>query len=68
VADINDIVIDPLRQFGEPIVRDRGVRTEIIAEQVRAGEPLNVIADFYELPVSQVESAVRYELIRAAAA
>lgn len=62
VADIEDVVIHPLRQFGEPVVRS--VRTEIIAEQVRAGEPIDTIAGFYELPRSSVEAALRYELVR----
>jgi len=62
VSAIQDVVVDPLRQFGEPVVRS--VRTEIIAEQVRAGESMEAIADIYELDRKLVEAAVRYELIR----
>lgn len=62
VSTIKEVVIDPLRQFGEPVVRS--VRTEIIAEQVRAGESMDAIADIYELDRKLVEAAVRYELIR----
>src|SRR5205823_14655131 len=62
VAEIEQVVIDPLRQFGEPVVRS--VPTEVIAEQVRAGEPIDVIAELYELPRASVEAAVRYELLR----
>lgn len=62
VSAIKEVVVDPLRQFGEPVVRS--VRTEIIAEQVRAGESLDAIADIYELDRKLVEAAVRYELIR----
>jgi uncharacterized protein (DUF433 family) len=62
VSAIQDVVLDPLRQFGEPVVRS--VRTEVIAEQVRAGEPIDAIAAIYELPRTWVEAAVRYELIR----
>lgn len=65
-ADISEVVIDPLRGFGEPSVR--GVRTDIIAELVRAGDPPDMIAELYELPRSTVDAAVRYELLRAAAA
>ena len=36
VKDVPHVFLDPLRQFGEPVVRS--VRTEIIAEQMRAGE------------------------------
>lgn len=65
VAGINDVVVDPLLGFGEPVVR--GVRTEIIRELVQAGESQDAIAEVYELPRESVEAAVRYELLRAAA-
>jgi uncharacterized protein (DUF433 family) len=60
--DLRHVVIDPLRQFGEPVVRS--VPTEIIAEQIRAGDPLEMIAELYELTPDQVLSAIRYELLR----
>jgi len=65
VAGIDEVVVDPLRGFGEPTVRS--VRTEIIAELVQAGESQDSIAATYELERSVVEAAVRYELLRAAA-
>lgn len=64
VAAINEVVVDPLVGFGEPVVR--GVRTEIIRELVQAGESQDAIAEVYELPRAAVEAAVRYELLRAA--
>lgn len=60
VADIEDVIIDPLRQFGEPVVRS--VRTEVIAEQLRAGETVDGIAELFSLPRGLVEAAIRYEL------
>jgi uncharacterized protein (DUF433 family) len=54
------VLIDPLRGSGEPVVRN--VPTEIIAELVRAGDPPEMIADLYELPIDDVNAAVRYEL------
>ncbi len=65
VHDIEQVVIDPLRGFGEPVVR--GVRTEVIAELVRAGDTPEMIADLYDLDRSTVDAAVRYELLRGAA-
>jgi len=65
VADIAEVVIDPLRAFGEPVVRS--VPTEVIAELVRAGDSVDMIAELYELPRATVDAAVRYELHRAAA-
>lgn len=64
ISDIEHVVIVPLRGFGEPVVR--GVRTEIIRELLQAGETADQIAEVYELPRSQVDAAVRYELLRAA--
>jgi uncharacterized protein (DUF433 family) len=62
VATLDHVWLDPLRQFGEPVVRS--VPTEVIAEQVRAGERQHTIAQLYELSDEQVEQAVAYELIR----
>ena len=64
--DLRQVVMDPLRQFGEPVVRS--VPTEVIAEQVRAGDPPEMIMELYELTRSQVDAAIRYELLRAKAA
>lgn len=65
VTDLEDVVIDPLRGFGEPVVRN--VRTEVIGELVRAGDSPDMIAEMYELPRATVDAAVRYELLRSAA-
>lgn len=62
--DDREVVMDPLRQFGEPVVRS--VRTEIIAELIRAGDSPEMIADLYELTPAQVDAAIRYELRKAA--
>lgn len=62
LPDIRHVVMDPLRQFGEPVVRS--VPTEVIGEQVRAGDRIQMIAELYDLSTEEVEEAVRYELIR----
>lgn len=62
VANLASVFLDPLRQFGEPVVRS--VRTEVIAEQVRAGDHPSMIAELYELSEDEVLQAVRYELGR----
>lgn len=67
-VDIKQVVLDPLVSSGEPTLRGRGVRTEIIAELVRAGETPDSIAETYELPRADVDAAVRYELLRSHAA
>ena len=58
--------IDPSVAFGRPTVRRRAITTAVIAERFRAGEGITGIADDYELEVSEVEEALRYELPQAA--
>jgi uncharacterized protein (DUF433 family) len=62
-VDLDRVQIDPLRGFGEPVVR--GVRTEIINELFRAGETPDGIAETYELEPEAVLQALRYEARRA---
>ena len=62
LPELDRVVLDPLRQFGEPVVRS--VPTAVIAEQVRAGDRIAMIAELYELPEEEVEQAIRYELLR----
>lgn len=62
VANLEAVWLDPLRQFGDPVVRS--VPTEVIAEQVRAGDRISTIAELYELSEVEVEQAIAYELIR----
>lgn len=62
ITGVKEVVIDPLRQFGEPVVRS--VRTEVVAEQYRAGETVDGIGALFDLDRAQVEAALRYELIR----
>jgi len=62
LPDLDEVWLDPMRRFGEPIVRS--VPTAVIAEQIRAGDDEEMIADLYELSRRQVWQAIRYELLR----
>lgn len=62
-VDLDQVEIDPLRGFGEPVVRN--VRTEIIVELFRAGESPEGISETYELARESVLQALRYEFRRA---
>lgn len=64
--DLPHVFVDPLRGFGEPVVRS--VRTEIIAELFTAGDSAEMIAEMYDLKVAHVNEAVRFELSRRVAA
>jgi uncharacterized protein (DUF433 family) len=54
------VVLDPDHSFGEPTVSG-GVRTDVIAELVDAGEEPEQLAEIYSLPVGDIRHAVKYE-------
>lgn len=53
------VVIDPEYSFGSPTVR--GIRTEVIAELVEAGEDIDEVAEDFSLEAAEVRAAVAYE-------
>ncbi|MGQ0479728.1 MAG: DUF433 domain-containing protein [Pseudonocardia sp.] len=55
------IVLDPTRSFGEPTVPTVGVRTEIVAELVGAGEEPARVAEIYSISINDVEQVVDFE-------
>lgn len=55
------IVLDPTRSFGEPTIPGIGVRTEIVAELVAAGEEPARVAEIYSTSVTDVEQVVDFE-------
>jgi uncharacterized protein (DUF433 family) len=62
------IVLDPNRQFGQPIVTDAEVATEILYLAVKAGEcQRRDVANWYEVKESDVRDAMDFEEWLAAA-
>jgi uncharacterized protein (DUF433 family) len=59
-----EVVIDPDRRSGAPVVR--AVPTDVLAELIRAGEPIEWVARQYELSLDQVLDAWEYERSQAA--
>jgi uncharacterized protein (DUF433 family) len=59
-----EVIMDPARSFGQPVVRN--VRTDVVAEGYRAGASRDELADLYDLSPSQVDDAIRFELISGA--
>jgi uncharacterized protein (DUF433 family) len=53
------VKIDPQQRFGQPVVR--AVPTDVLAEQVRAGDPIESVAVAYQLSPDEVRQALRYE-------
>lgn len=53
------VVADPLRSFGSPTVGS--VRTDVVAEEVRAGAPLHFVANGFGISLREAAAAVEYE-------
>jgi uncharacterized protein (DUF433 family) len=55
------VVIDPLVRFGAATVH--GIPTQAIAEQVEAGDPIEMVADDFGLALTDVIAVLNYEVV-----
>ena len=55
------IVIDPQRSFGQPIAKEGGVPTIALADAVKAEGSVERAASVFEVAISTVRDAVRFE-------
>lgn len=60
------VFVDPERSFGQPVFRNGGARVGDVLDLFRAGESLNVVAEEFGLPSTELEAVVRASLTRAA--
>lgn len=60
------IVVDPARQFGQPIDAETGVPTAVLAQAVEAEGSVDKAAQVYMVSVSAIRRAVLFEQRRAA--
>lgn len=60
-AGAGDVVVDPRRAFGSPVIAGTGIRTEDVFLRFSAGEPLSELAKDYGLTLDQAEAAIRAE-------
>ena len=60
------VVIDPRFGFGRPVIEDTGIRTEVVIDRFRAGEPIDSLAEDYGRSRAEIEEIVRGELPLAA--
>ncbi len=58
------IIIDPLIRFGTATVR--GIPTEAVAEQIEAGDPVEMVAADFNLDLAEIAAVLSYELPAAA--
>jgi uncharacterized protein (DUF433 family)/DNA-binding transcriptional MerR regulator len=55
------VVLDPTIAFGKPIVTNGSVRTSTLYDAFKAEESKQYVAKLYEVPVSAVDAAIRFE-------
>jgi uncharacterized protein (DUF433 family) len=55
------VVLDPQRQFGQPLVSSTGIRTEVLHLMVKAGTPAPDVAQWFEVDLEDVIDAVEFE-------
>jgi len=55
------VVIDPTRSFGQPIVVKRGIPTTILAAAVRANDSIEQVARWYNVSTREVRDALAFE-------
>lgn len=53
------VTLDPVRAFGAPAVRT--IRTDVLAEEYRAGDSVASIARSYDLKPAEVDDAIEFE-------
>jgi uncharacterized protein (DUF433 family) len=61
----NVIVLDPDIAFGKPILAEYGVRTDILAASFAVERDKKLVAALYDIPVSALSTALRYEALAA---
>lgn len=57
--DVANVVVDPTRAFGQPIIEGFGVRVEDVVDRYRAGETKPSIAHDFDLPVDVLDDVLR---------
>ena len=56
-----DVVIDPRRSFGRPVLDGLGIRTTVVFERFMAGDNIELLAHDYAVPAQAVQDAIRCE-------
>jgi len=55
------VVLDPNRNFGQPIVNKEGVLTEVLANAYKANESIEVVSSWYNVSKPAIKDAIEYE-------
>jgi uncharacterized protein (DUF433 family) len=57
----HEIVLDPARNMGQPILNKYNVKTELIYELYKTNHSISEISDWYELDKAAIEAAISFE-------
>lgn len=60
-----NVVVDPKKQFGKPIIEGSGVRTDVIYRYHLGGEKIENICNLYDLKPEQVRDAIQFHELAA---
>jgi uncharacterized protein (DUF433 family) len=60
-AKHRDVILDPQRQFGQPIIERFGISTELLLRELQDCQDVSYLAVIYDIPEHAVKAAVRYE-------
>jgi uncharacterized protein (DUF433 family)/DNA-binding transcriptional MerR regulator len=56
-----NVIIHPKFAFGRPVLKERGIPTEAIADAMRAEGSADIVAEIFEIPKRQVHEAIAFE-------
>lgn len=56
-----NVVIDPERSFGDPILNDYGVSTRVLGDEYTVFSDLKYLSQIYEIPVNIIKNAINFE-------
>jgi len=54
------VVCDPHHQFGQPVIEGTNIQSETLYKMYLAKEPIEFIAELYDLPVNKVNNAIDF--------
>ncbi len=60
-AATKSVILDPTRQFGDPILDQFGVSTAMLAAEHMGGNSISALSILYEIPKGDVRAAVEFE-------
>lgn len=60
------VVVDPVRNLGQPTVNSSGVPTQVLARSVRTNGSIELVARWFEVAPEEVRDAVEFEQMLAA--